>query len=376
MICIPTVWSINKPNESFLNDNPLLHYSRSLEQAIDKMEMMKQDVVGQIEKTPQPYWGHVDVFIKLIEQNISKLREYAEKDNDLPPLEDMIKAHDLLAREASILHSALIERVDKSENTCELVSEYFLLDMARKIGYLRFSPMVSIHSDLSEIASLYPVCLTEKDASDPAIFFVSTKICKDLLLLPVMAHELGHMLRHERAQDEREQINELFCDLFGAVICGLAYLNSVLNIVDTEDIFTIKTKHPPWEVRVDQIIVLLKKILNETAEEDVGELGYVLKQLEQRWKEMCFGSSKSTGYEGHLCEIQMSRIIEKARNILQKEITGKNIDTSRFMINAHNDGGPLELVYKKFLLRMGDGGGDIVDIKPEILEWGRRLRGG
>jgi len=108
----------------------------------------------------------------------------------------------------------------------------------------------------------------------------------------------------------------------------------------------------------------------------VEELGYVLKQLEQHWNDMRARSSKSTGYEGHLCKIQMSRIIEKARNILQKEITEKNIDTSRFMINAHNDGGPLDLVYKKFLLRMGDGGGDILDIKPEILDWGRRLRGG
>ena len=348
----------------------------SLEQAIDKMEMMKQDVVGRIEKTPQPYWGHVDVFIKLIEQNISKLREYAETDSDPPPLEDMMKIHDLLAREASILHNALIERVDKPESTCELVSEYFLLDMARKIGYLQFSPMVSIHSDPSKIASLYPVCLTEKDASDPAMFFVSTKICKDLLLLPLLAHELGHMLRHERAQYEREQINELFCDFFGAMICGLAYLNSVLNIVDTKDIFTIKTKHPPWEVRVDQIIVLLKKILNETAEEDVGELGYVLKQLEQHWNDMHDRSSKSTGYEGYLYKIQMGRLIEKARNMLQTEKTKRNIDTSKFMINAHNDGSPLELVYKKFLLRMGDGGGDILDIKPEILDWGRRLRGG
>lgn len=348
----------------------------SLEQAIEKMEVMKQDIVGRIEKTPQPYWGHVDVFIKLIEQNISKLREYVENDNDPPPLEDMMKVHDLLAREALILHNALIERVDKPESTCELVSEYFLLDMARKIGYLRFSPMVSIHSDLSEIASLYPVCLTEKDASDPAIFFVSTKICKDLLLLPVMAHELGHMLRHERAQDEREQINELFCDLFGAVICGLAYLNSVLNMVDTEDIFTIKTKHPPWEVRVDQIIVLLKKILNETAEEDVGELGQVLKQLKQHWNDMRDRPSKPIGYEGGLYNIQMSRIIEKAQNILQKEITERNIDTSRFMINAHNDGGPLELVHKEFLLRIDNGAGDASDMKPKILDWGRRLRGG
>jgi hypothetical protein len=348
----------------------------SIEQAIDKMELMKQDVVGRIEKVPQPYWGHVYAFIKLIDYSISELRGYTDKDDDLPPLEDMMKIHDLLTREVSIRHMALVKRIDEPESICELVSEYFLLDMARKIGYLRFSPMVSIHSDLSEIASLYPVCLTEKDASDPAIFFVSTKICKDLLLLPVMAHELGHMLRHERAQDEREQINELFCDLFGAVICGLAYLNSVLNIVDAEDIFTIKTKHPPWEVRVDQIIVLLKKILNESTEEDVEELGYVLKQLEQHWNDMRARSSKSTGYEGHLCKIQMSRIIEKARNILQKEITEKNIDTSRFMINAHNDGGPLDLVYKKFLLRMGDGGGDILDIKPEILDWGRRLRGG
>ena len=348
----------------------------SLEQAIDKMEMMKQDVVGRIEKVPQPYWGHVDVFIKLIEQNILKLREYVENDNDPPPLEDMMKVHDLLAREVSILHNALIERVDKPESTCELVSEYFLLDMARKIGYLRFSPMVSINSDLSEIASLYPVCLTEKDASDPAIFFVSTKICKDLLLLPVMAHELGHMLRHERAQDEREQINELFCDLFGAVICGLAYLNSVLNIVDAEDIFMIKTKHPPWEVRVDQIIVLLKKILSESTEEDVEELEHILKKLEQHWNDMRDRSSKPIGYEGGLYEISMNRVIEKAQNILQKETHEKNIDKSKFMVNAHNDGGPLELVHKEFLLRIDNGVGAASDIKPKILEWGRRLRGG
>ncbi len=348
----------------------------SLEQAIDKMEMMKQDVVGRIEKTPQPYWGHVYAFIKLIDYSILELRGYVDKDDDLPPLEDMMKINDLLTREASIRHMALVKRIDEPENTCELVSEYFLLDMARKIGYLQFSPMVSIHSDISEIASLYPVCLTEKDASDPAIFFVSTKICKDLLLLPVMAHELGHMLRHERAQDEREQINELFCDLFGAVICGLAYLNSVLNIVDTEDIFTIKTKHPPWEVRVDQIIVLLKKILNESTEEDVEELEHILKKLEQHWNDMRDRSSKPIGYEGGLYEISMNRVIEKAQNILQKETHEKNIDKSKFMVNAHNDGGPLELVYKEFLLRIDNGVGDASDIKPKILDWGRRLRGG
>jgi hypothetical protein len=356
----------------------------SLEQAIDKMEMMKQDVVGRIEKVPQPYWGHVYAFIKLIDYDLSELRRYAENDSDSPPpLEDMMKIPDLLTREATIRYMALVKRIDEPENTCELVSEYFLLDMARKIGYLQFSPMVSIHSDPSKIAYLYPVCLTEKDASDPAIFFVSTKICKDLLLLPVMAHELGvmahelgHMLRHERAQDEREQINELFCDLFGAVICGLAYLNSVLNIVDAEDIFMIKTKHPPWEVRVDQIIVLLKKILSESTEEDVEELEHILKKLEQHWNDMRDRSSKPIGYEGGLYEISMNRVIEKAQNILQKETHEKNIDKSKFMVNAHNDGGPLELVYKEFLLRIDNGVGAASDIKPKILEWGRRLRGG
>ncbi len=170
----------------------LFYFSMSLELAIDKMEMMKQDVIGRIEKVPQPYWGHVYAFIKLIDYNLSELCGYAEEEDDPPPpLEDMMKIHDLLTREASIRYMALIKRIDEPENTCELVSEYFLLDMARKIGYLQFSPMISIHSDPSKIAALYPVCLTEKDASDPAIFFVSTKICKDLLLLPVMAHDWG-----------------------------------------------------------------------------------------------------------------------------------------------------------------------------------------
>ena len=348
----------------------------SLEQVIEKMETMKRDIAERIEKVPQPYWRHVDVFIKLIDTNLSELRGYVENEDDpLPPLEDMGIAHDLLTRQASVIHSALVDRIDKSDNTCELVSEFFLLDMARKIGYLQFSPIVSIHSHPSKVTCLYPICLTEKDASDPAIFFVSAKICKDPLLLPVMAHELGHMLRHERARDERPEVNELLCDLFGAVVCGLAYLNSVLDTVDTEDIFTIKDKHPPWDVRVDQIIVLLRRILDENVEEDVEGLGYVLKKLEQEWIKMCDRSSKPTGYEGYLHKIQMSTTIEKAQNMLQKEITKRNIDTSKFMINAHNDGGPIELVYKNFLLKMHDED-DIVDIKPEILDWGRRLRGG
>lgn len=348
----------------------------ALERAIEKMETMKQDIVERIEKVPQPYWRHVDVFIKLIDYIISEFHGYAENEDDpMPALEDVMITLDSLARPASVLHNALIDRIDKSENTCELVSEYFLLDIARKISYLQFSPLVSIHSHPSKVTCLYPICLTEKDASDPAIFFVSTKICEDPLLLPVMAHELGHMLRHERARDERPEVNELLCDLFGAVVCGLAYLNSVLDIVDTEDIFTIKDKHPPWDERVGQIIVVLRRILDENVEEDVEELRCALKKLEQEWIEMRDRSPKPTGYEGYLHKIQMGTTIEKARNMLQKEITKRNIDTSKFMINAHNDGGPLELIYKKFLLKMHDEG-DILYIEPKILDWGRRLRGG
>ena len=190
-----------------------------------------------------------------------------------------------------------------------------------------------------------------------------------------MAHELGHMLRHERAQDERPEVNELLCDLFGAVVCGLAYLNSVLDTVDTEDIFTIKDKHPPWDVRVEQIIVLLRRMLNESIEGDVEGFGYFLEKLEQEWIEMCDRSSKQTGYEGYLHKIQMGTTIDKAQNILQKEIRERKIDTNKFMMNAHNDGGPMELVYKNFLLKMRNEG-NIVDIKQEILDWGRRLRGG
>lgn len=345
-------------------------YLNELQKTITKMG---DDIENRKKDFRRAYLKHVGNFLRMIDVFLQELKEAVLRLHEIPK-EDIKLVLEPKARIIKENYYALIKKVEERENKDEMILEAIVLDLATSINYYECLPLVITNKDIKS-AKAYPLIVKQqRDPQDPVVIMVNPKISNNLLLAPLIGHEVAHLLeKSHRDEKEKNHVEELCCDYLASIFFGVSYAKAQLihvSKMSDDELYNINERlHPPREYRVSQTMVFLDNKISGKVNKQVK---HALNKVIDEWDKRLTYSKPPRKYGIYLSAIDINVANNTSLKHVKSIIKQYSISMNLLIHNKHSRECPLSLIYKNSINYIINGKEDKT-IKSKILDYAKAL---
>ncbi len=334
---------------------------------------MKNNIEERRKDFGRAYLKHVGNFLTMIEIFLTKLDE-TSKDIEIIPEQDIKLTLEPSARRIFEHYYALMKKVDGSDSKDDKMIEAVIIDIATSINYWGCLPLV-ITNDEVKSARTFPIIVkSERDPQDPVIIIVNPKISKNIIFVPLIGHEVAHLLEKDHKDTiEKNYAEELCCDYLATIIFGLSYVKAqLLHVSDmtNDEIYNIAERgHPPREYRISRMMMYLGINIDGRTNKKVQD---AFNKISEEWGKRLAKNTPPKKYYTFLSEIDINERNTTALKHMQSIVKQYSIDIHSFIHNKHQRECPLSLIHDNSINNILNRKLDKT-IKSKILDYSERL---